>query len=275
MYGLELLNHLALIGYKVKENQLYPTLYRLESVGLLDQTRLKQVKGKQRKYFKSTETGKKLVIQYLINFLGLFYSLVTEKIDFVYDEINDLIGDIKSGMIIADFSERSYEEHFLPIAQAGQTVAPIGRVFMMNLGMHKEITEERIKSHGVEKTVSLLEIENGKTPLPDNNVDLVISAFTIHKIDKQWIIPEMARVLKPGCYGVIASFLDSDEVDVRFAYVYLLMDFMNEISPFEVRFGVNPEEIESTLIEHGLTIVNQKQGNGAIYYKVQKKKNTY
>lgn len=62
VYGLWLIEELARHGYKVSPGTLYPILHSLEEEGLLESYN-QTVKGKIRKYYKTTPKGKKALKQ--------------------------------------------------------------------------------------------------------------------------------------------------------------------------------------------------------------------
>ncbi len=65
------------------------------------------------------------------------------------------------------------------------------------------LLQYRIEHYNLDKIVRVLEIENQSVSLPDNPVDLALIIFTIHKDGTEWLIHEMARILKPSGKGVI------------------------------------------------------------------------
>jgi DNA-binding PadR family transcriptional regulator len=59
-YGAEITEELVRHGYRLSQGTLYPTLHLLEELGYL-KPRTKVVGGKQRKYYRATAAGKKVL----------------------------------------------------------------------------------------------------------------------------------------------------------------------------------------------------------------------
>jgi DNA-binding PadR family transcriptional regulator len=59
-YGAEIAEELIRHGYRLSQGTLYPTLHLLEELGYLT-PRTKVVQGKQRKYYRATAAGKKVL----------------------------------------------------------------------------------------------------------------------------------------------------------------------------------------------------------------------
>ena len=60
VYGAEITEELVRHGYRLSQGTLYPTLHLLEELGYL-KPRTKVVGGKQRKYYRATAAGKKVL----------------------------------------------------------------------------------------------------------------------------------------------------------------------------------------------------------------------
>ncbi|MCE7734907.1 MAG: methyltransferase domain-containing protein [Candidatus Heimdallarchaeota archaeon] len=277
MYGVEIREHLALDGYVVDDNQIYPALKGLLNSGFIE---ISDHKGKK-KHYQTTEEGRKVVAEYLFQFYGLFNERIQEKLLFVRDEILEYL-TVRSGMIFADFSVRFSEIQLKPIITIGNELGPIGRMIIHNLHpKFYEITQKRIKMMRGQEYLSVInpEIKNEesetnkskvKSPLPDDSVDFALSIFTLHLSGMDWIIPEISRILKPGGKAVIASSFDETEVDVRYAFVSVYFDMIEELYPFVNKLGVSKGIVEDQLKENGLQIVKQKEGNGAYYFLISK-----
>src|SRR5579859_2083624 len=59
-YGAEIAEELVRHGYRLSQGTLYPTLHLLEELGYL-KPRTKVVEGRQRKYYRATAAGKKVL----------------------------------------------------------------------------------------------------------------------------------------------------------------------------------------------------------------------
>ncbi len=65
MYGYQIIKHLSTVTQQqilVKEAALYPALHKLEARGLLE-SEFREVSGRQRKYYRLSEKGKKVARQ--------------------------------------------------------------------------------------------------------------------------------------------------------------------------------------------------------------------
>lgn len=60
VYGAEITEELIRHGYRLSQGTLYPALHRLEELGYL-KSRATVVDGKQRKYYRATEAGRKVL----------------------------------------------------------------------------------------------------------------------------------------------------------------------------------------------------------------------
>ncbi|MFX1513886.1 MAG: helix-turn-helix transcriptional regulator [Promethearchaeota archaeon] len=267
MYGLELLNSLRLNGYSIGTGQLYPALSKLEEKGLIS-SREEIRKGANRRFFQATELGRILVTNYLIDFLNLFSELQAEKLSFVPKDVYRLI-EISPGITCADFSIRRTVRQFVPIVEISREIGQNGQVFLSST--NKEYTNlynERIEIHKLQNIAKVLEVNQGEIALPDNSVDLAICVFTLYMNDTDWIIPEMARVLKPTGTGLVVDMLEIEgEIDARFALIDLIIDLSPQIS----KIGINLLEVENLLNENGL-FINEKQENRGIIYLVFSKR---
>jgi PadR family transcriptional regulator len=62
IYGAEITEELVRHGYRIGPGTLYPTLHLLEQLGYL-RSRMEIVKGRRRKYYRATASGKKVLAQ--------------------------------------------------------------------------------------------------------------------------------------------------------------------------------------------------------------------
>lgn len=272
MYGLEIKRHLTLKDYPIKENQLYPALKRLEESGMLESEK-RDVRGANRTriYYHTTKEGRVLIGTYLYNFHNLFSEQMASKLSFLRDELLEYL-DLRPDMLVGDFSRRYTETRFEPMAKIASVMKMTGRLFLLNFedGKYEKILRERIKLHKVENTIALLDIDNGKTILPDNSLDFCLSIFSLRYKGMEWIIPETARVLKPKGKIVVAVTIDRKEIDVRSVFINVLMDMSREAFPEATRIGVDPDEIQNKFVDNGLSVLKRKEKNGTAYFLFEK-----
>ncbi len=265
MYGLELLKNLKLNGYPIGPGQLYPALGKLEEKGLII-SREEIKKGANRRFFLTTELGRQLVTYYLMDFLSLFSEMQAEKVSFVTKDIYELI-EIRPGITFADFSIRRTGRQFVPIIEIHEQVGSKGHVFLTSTRKdYTDLYKGRIKDNNL-KNATVLEVEQGKTTLPDSSVELAICIFTLYMNDTEWIIPEMGRVLKTNGIGLIVDTKEIErELDARFAFIDLLLDLVPQLS----KIGINLSEVEGISAENGLVIHRKKENRGVIYLVLTK-----
>src|SRR5215813_890695 len=76
IYGAEIAEELVRHGYRLSQGTLYPTLHLLERLGLL-RNHVQVVRGKRRKYYRATASGRKI----LVEACGKLQELVSEIIE--------------------------------------------------------------------------------------------------------------------------------------------------------------------------------------------------
>ena len=62
IYGAEIAEELVRHGYRLSQGTLYPTLHSLQELGYL-RCEARLVQGRQRKYYRATPTGRKVLVQ--------------------------------------------------------------------------------------------------------------------------------------------------------------------------------------------------------------------
>lgn len=268
LYGKEIHTCLKLRNYEIGAGQLYPALKNLEENGLLEGRVDGTKKGATRKYYQSTEKGRKEAINYLTNFLSLFTGLMGEKHAFVPETALKMV-KIKQGMMVADFSRRVSRESLEMIARLSKMVEPTGRIFLTSESEEQsKILKDRIAHFEIEKTASLLELtKEGKMLLPDESMDCVLSIFTIREEKTEWILPEMKRVLKPEGTGLILEMMEEkEETHVKYAFLEMLIDLIN----IKIPIGIKSEILIEKIAKNQLEIVERKEKKGVIFLTVKK-----
>ncbi len=77
VYGAEITEELVRHGYRVSQGTLYPTLHLLEELGYL-KNRVEVVRGKQRKYYRATDAGRKVLADARTKLLELVSEVVED-----------------------------------------------------------------------------------------------------------------------------------------------------------------------------------------------------
>ncbi|MHA1910363.1 MAG: helix-turn-helix transcriptional regulator [Candidatus Kariarchaeaceae archaeon] len=266
MYGIEIQKRLKMLGDNLGPGQLYPLLNKLEKAGVLDSNE-RERKGANRIYYKTAEKGKGILITYGINFVGLFQRLLFEKMSFIIDAV---IKELKivPGKIMIDFSAPDVENTVLE--QIAPVIKPTGRLFIETSSTEKvELLEYRIRFHELEDTVTPIEVIDGKVNLPDKSMDLATCIFTLHEEETDWIIPEIARVLKEDGKAMIIDLkkLDLEEENIIIETIAMLGKVIPRHDKGEL--GVDFEEIEKELKKNKLMVEKRTEEKGVVYLIVK------
>ncbi|MFX0141066.1 MAG: PadR family transcriptional regulator, partial [Candidatus Hodarchaeota archaeon] len=177
MYGLEIQRTFKFFGEKVGPGQLYPTLAKLEKLGII-KVREEERAGANRKFYTATDEGKMILLRNSIGYFAIMESIAMEKFAFIFDELPELV-KIKLGTIILDFSHGYLEQIYSKLAPL---TAPTGRYFITTRNkLATKIIKERLKYKGLEDLISIFELQDNKIPLPDKSVDICIVCFTLHE----------------------------------------------------------------------------------------------
>jgi DNA-binding PadR family transcriptional regulator len=260
MYGLEIQRRLKVMGISVGVGQLYPELnYLVEQKALIS----REEKNNSRKFYHTSEKGKELVKYYMADIFIFFENIIEERLTFLLDEFNKLI-TIKSGMVGCDLSRIPYETVLREIA--GKT-SPTGRLFL--LSPHKEMTNlfnNRIEYYNIENVASVLEYEKDSKIIPLNpqSIDFAILTFTLHEDDTEWLITEMARILKPTGRGII---IDSIEAPQENIIIEILLEFL----PDHSKTGIILEECRELFNMKQLEILEERIVDHFVFWLVKPK----
>lgn len=77
-YGAEITEELVRHGYRVSQGTLYPTLHLLEGLGYL-RSRTEVVRGKRRRYYRATPSGRKVLDEARQKLLELVAEVVEDQ----------------------------------------------------------------------------------------------------------------------------------------------------------------------------------------------------
>jgi PadR family transcriptional regulator PadR len=78
VYGAEIADELQRHGYRLSQGTLYPTLHMLQELGYL-KSHVEIVAGKQRKYYRATNAGRKVLADARNKLLELVSEVVEDK----------------------------------------------------------------------------------------------------------------------------------------------------------------------------------------------------
>jgi DNA-binding PadR family transcriptional regulator len=260
MYGLEIQKHLAMQGLKVGSGQLYPALKKLEQSGAIT-SREEQRIGISRIFYQTTKEGHKLVMDYISHFLSIFnQAFIYQTRPFADLLLNNI--PITNGMVVMDFSLEDNEEILVKLVP---NVGLTGRYFFTSQSSeYGSLIEERIDQYGLKEYVRIIDRNKRPFSLPDQSCDLCICLFTIHEPDQQWVINEMARLLKPNGKGVIL-----DTVAIK---NHILMDMFASFIQRE-ELGINIEKVKKEIETENCEIIQEIDHHGVhvfIFQRTQK-----
>jgi DNA-binding PadR family transcriptional regulator len=266
MYGIEIQKRMKMMGDDLGPGQIYPLLNKLEEAGVLELNE-RQRKGANRIYYRTTEKGKKVIIDYGINFVGLFQRLLIEKTGYIIELVIKEL-EIGPGKIITDFSAPEVE--IVVLEEIAPKIRPTGRLFIETSSTEKvELLEYRIRYHELEDIVTPIEVIDGKVKLPDKSIDIATCIFTLHEENTEWIIPEIARVLKDDGRAMIIDLkkIDIKDENIIFEIIAGLGDLVPRHSKNSA--GVDFKEVEKELKKNKLTIEKKIEKKGIVYLIVK------
>ncbi len=222
MYGLEIQKHLKIRGYPIATTQLYSALNNLERIEALKVNVVLRA-GASRKYYIATEIGKKLVMDFFVNFLILFQERIWEKFNPFLEDICSKLNGVE-GKEIVDFSEFYSDQMFETL------ISPLAIHNQYNIICEsaevKNAYEDQMKLFDNKDNIFPLKIMEKKTDIPTNSMDYAFCFFSLHAEGYDWIIPEMSRVLRTDGIGIILE-INAPEGD--YPFLSFLLEFVTRI----------------------------------------------
>lgn len=257
MYGLEIQRRLQYQGIRASVSQLYPTLRRLEERGAISSREEARV-GANRIYYRLTPDGKDLLKRNMIDIIRVFEYMVSDKFIPVLEEATEQL-EIGAGSVVIDFSNPRFEstrQRLAPLTQPG------GRYYITSFGAeHTRILREWVEYEQLQDSVSVVEEGQGGIPLPDGSVDCAIVFVRLHEEENEWILREIARLLRPSGRAVI--------VDVLVMKDNYREEFYKEFMPYHLRSGLDMDLLTPLLWECGLEIAFRSEDRGLITLAVE------
>lgn len=254
MYGLELMKILKARGKeKLSPGLLYPTLNRLEEMGLLESREEKREGvGATRKIYRTTRRGLDAI------FMGV--GPITDFVDFLlWEESAELREEIyrdcelKEGQIVVDFSNNLED---LIAIDIGHYVGKTGKVFFHVRDLEQiKILENHINAHNLKNIVIPLDVhpkEYSKT----SSADIAINIMSLHEEpDPQGIIKAMQAVVKENGRVVVA---DLHKIDHIFA------NLLQRLAPHHRTMGLSEEDLTKYFDNAGLETTRIRKEKGII-----------
>ena len=77
-YGAEITEEIVRHGYRLSQGTLYPTLHQLQELGYL-RSHIRVVAGRQRKYYRATAAGKKVLAEARSRLLELVVEVIEDN----------------------------------------------------------------------------------------------------------------------------------------------------------------------------------------------------
>ena len=259
MYGLEIQKHLELKGLRTKTSQLYPALDKLAQMGALEKRTVHKI-GADRKFYWTSQYGKNLILKYISDFMEDLAEIQFEKFGEWTPFILEMIS-IEPGMVVVDFSIREIESLLVHLAPM---VSRTGRYFLV---AHKEETtellKERIEHYQLEDYVNVLKRKKEVVELGDNSSDLVFAFVTLHEDRSDWVLKDMARILKKGGKAVI--------IDMEHIENHMLIDILVHFAIAHSRTGLILKDFKKEAQVLGFEIEKIEKREGLLFILLQKK----
>ncbi|MBD3171804.1 methyltransferase domain-containing protein [Candidatus Bathyarchaeota archaeon] len=250
MYGLEIQRNLRFKGETVGTGQLYPALNKLEENGAIE-SYLKARVGADRKYYKLTDSGKKMLLDHMRGLLVFFELMGIEHLTERYREAVQM-ANLIPGQRVIDFSNHNIEkirEEYIPIIGSdGETTI---------------ITLDESLTAALEDWINYEKLEKVKiiTPdmvssLPDASFDVAFVLSVLHEDGAEWIPEEASRLLRKGGRLVIA--------DLIIQYEDWRTGFLPKFIPGVSRTGIDPKLLEQRLTDLGYMLEKEETWHGFI-----------
>jgi len=245
-YGLEMQRWLRFQGKNVGPGQLYPALRRLEEQGYISSREVARV-GADRIYYTITETGKKAVIERLMEVLYIFRQI---SLDYLHPYLEEAVekADIRPGETVLDISSPLMEKLRMKTTELHK---PGGRYLLVNTNPDfADLLEEWINSEERE-SVELLgkgQVEN----LLEETVDTVLVLFNVFELNTEWVFEQVLRLLRVGGKLVVCDIAAREENTIR-------DDLYKVYMPMYSKSGVSIN-LDEELAERGMkTLVFDKR----------------
>jgi DNA-binding PadR family transcriptional regulator len=257
-YGLEIQRWLRFQGKSVGPGQLYPALRRLEEQGYISSREVARV-GADRIYYKITETGKRAVIERLMEVLYIFRQI---SLDYLYPYLEEAVekAGISPGETVLDVSSPLMEKLRMRTTELHR---PGGRYLLVNTNPDfTDLLEEWIKSEDRE-SVELLDRDQGEM-LRDKTVDVVLVLFNVFELNTEWVFDQALRLLRVGGRLVICDIAAREENTIR-------DDLYKVYMPMYSKSGVSIN-LDEEMAERGLRTLVFDKRRGMITGVFQKEK---
>ena len=264
MYGLQIQKNLKSGGNPIKAPQLYAALNHLEQTQLLI-SRIEPRTGASRKYYRISESGMRIIMDYFMNFIVLIEGILWDKILPLLSNLIDKIAG-KPQMSIVDFSS-FYSDHVFE--KLIPRIVPQGHYYLICRDENQcNVFIDKIKDNDLQRIVSPILLHERIIDIPSESMDFAFCFFTLDESDQDWILPELQRVLKLNGTGVIINVLAPEQEDPQ---IQILFDFLGSyIRPQHSQWGIRISDLQNQLQINNLKITNDFSIPGFLYIFLQK-----
>ena len=251
MYGLEIQRGVTVYGYEVTSGQLYPALRRLEESRYISSYAQAKV-GADRKYYRLTETGKRSLIENVLDQVKIIEILAAKRLSGIILESGLL--EVEEGGSVAEFSDLRFKEVTLALSRR---LGSRGRYFI--------VAEDEREAGLLERWAAAEEISGARVArargkavdIGSGSVDLVLILFKLHLDDSAWILSEAKRIIGEGGRIAVFDILDSGG-DFR-------SDLYGSVLPRHSKMGVKRDELYEAIAENGLAVKREIAQKGLIF----------
>lgn len=252
MYGLEILTQLKLKGKATTKSQLYPALNKMDEAGLLE-SRLVPKVGADRKYYRSTNQAKEIIMLEMLDIGFLFVDTIYERLDYLEEQLTSFI-QTQPHMDVLDVSDHFSEQVIAIFAPSLEN----GRYFKTaETDDQGQLYSFRLDYHELSNIVKVLVGQRTFPEVPNNSIDYVFSFFTVHHPENiDWIFKEAERVLKPGGEVIVVEMKG-----VRDHFIY---DLLKDLLGGADVIGLDPDKLDR-LKPSGFKVKRQKIYRGILF----------
>ncbi len=251
MYGLEIQRGVTVYGYEATSGQLYPALKRLEESSYISSYVQAKV-GADRKYYRLTETGKRSLIENVLDQVKIIEILAAKRLSGIILESGLL--EVEEGGSVAEFSDLRFKDVTLALSRR-----------LGSRGRYVIVTEDERGAELLGKWVSAEEISGARVALArgkavdigSGSVDLALILFKLHLDDSAWILSEAKRIIGDEGRIAILDILDNGG-DFR-------SDLYGSVLPRHSKMGVKRDELYGAIAENGLSVMRETAQKGLIF----------
>jgi hypothetical protein len=208
--------------------------------------------GASRKYYSITETGKRSLIENVLDQVKIIEILAAKRLSGII--LGSGLLDVDEGGAVAEFSDLRFKEVTLSLSRR-----------LGGRGRYVIVTEDDREAELLEKWAAAEEMvgvrvarAGGKSvDIGSGSVDLALILFKLHLDDSAWILSEAKRIIGEEGRIVVFDMLDSGG-DFR-------SDLYGSVLPRHSKMGVVKDELYEAIAGNGLVIQREMIQKGLIF----------